>query len=312
MLVNRRRYILYRLTWTVVGAWGALTTIFLAFALTPDPNQYCLGSGCRELYREARNYDVPIHERYFSWMESLLRLDLGTTVRGEPITGVLGDASLVTGLYLVPAVVFAVVVGVGVGTYVAMNPESRLLRAVRGASYLGFAVPTFVAAEALFLVAEHWLQWYNFSYEPKMALFTGRNLAALVLPGLVLTVNLLAVQLRYAQSESVEILQEDFVRTLRATGADTTDFARHVLKNAASSLLSLFFSELVGVMFVVVVVVEVIFGVPGVGSLLFEAIQNRDAALILSTTIFPILLVMFGNLLQDVAYVYIDPRVEVE
>ncbi|WP_135852173.1 ABC transporter permease [Halorussus salinus] len=311
MLVNRRRYLVYRLAWTVVGAWGALTAIFLAYALTPDPGQYTL-SGGSEAYRAARNYDEPLLDRYLSWVESLVTLDLGSTVRGEPIAGVLADASTVTLLYLVPAVVLAVAIGVGVGTYVAMNPESRLLRAVKGASYLGFAVPTFVAAEALFIFAEEGLRWYNFSYEPEMAVFTGRNLGALVLPGLVLTVNLLAVQLRYAQSESVEILQADFVRTLRATGADTTDFARHVLKNAASSLLSLFFSELVGVMFVVVVVVEVIFGIPGFGTLLYEGIENRDAGVLLATTIFPILLVLLGNLLQDVAYAYIDPRVEAE
>ena len=309
--MNRKQYLAYRLTWTILGAWSAVTAIFLAFSLTTDPNQYCLGSGCRELYREARNYDEPILDRYLAWMESFLTLDLGTTVRGQQVANVLADAATVTLTYLVPAVALAVIVGVAVGTFVAMNPGNWVLRTVRGASYLGFSVSTFVAAEALFLLAEE-AGWYYFKYDAEQALFTTRNLTALVLPALVLTVNLLAVQLRYAQSESIEILQEDFVRTLRATGAGTATFARHVLKNAASSLLSLFFSEMVGVLFVVVVVVEAIFGIPGFGRLLFGAIQNRDPALILSATVFPILLVMFGNLLQDVAYAYVDPRVEAE
>lgn len=309
--MNRKQYLAYRLTWTLLGAWGAITAIFAFFAFTPDPNQYCLAEGCKGAYRAARNYDEPLLDRYVAWMESFLTLDLGTTVGGAPVTDVLADASVVTLTYLVPSVVLAVVVGVAVGTLLAMNPESKLLRSVRGASYLGFSISTFVAAEGLFLLAEE-LGWYYFKFDAEQALFTSRNLTALVLPALVLTVNLLAVQLRYAQMESTEILQEDFVRTLRATGAGTAAFATHVLKNAASSLLSLFFSEMVGVIFVVVVVVEAIFGIPGFGQLLYRAIENRDPGLILGTTVFPILLVMFGNLAQDVAYAAIDPRVDAE
>lgn len=313
--MNRKQYIAYRLAWTVVGAWGALTGIFFIYALTPDPNQYSLIYP-QDAYRAARNYDQPLLDRYLSWMESFVTLDLGKTVQGgahgQPIADLLAHASTVTLTYLVPSILLAVAIGVGVGTYVAMNPESKLLQLVRGVSYVGFAIPTFVAADALFIFAVDYMGWYYFRWDPEQALFTSRNLGALTLPAIVLTMNLLAVQLRYARSESVEILQEDFVRTLRATGAGTSAFAKHVLKNCASSLLALFFSEMVGVMFVVVVIVEIIFGIPGFGSVLYQGIQSRDVGLILATTIFPILLVTFGNLLQDVAYAIIDPRVESE
>lgn len=312
-LMNRTRYVAYRFAWTVVGAWGTLTAIFFAFALTPDPGQYDIFNGVsQDQYRALRNYDAPIHERYLAWMESVLTLDLGNTVTGRPIADALVEASTVTLTYLVPSVAIAVVVGVAVGTFVAMNPESNVLRAVRAIAYVGFAIPAFVAADALFLFSTDYLRWYYFKYDHQQALFTSRNLGALVLPGLVLTVNLLAVQLRYAQSESAEILQEDFVKTLRATGAGTAAFAKHVFKNAASSLLSLFFSEMVGVAFVVVAVIEVVFEIPGFGSLLFTGIEDRDPGLLLSTTVFPILLIMFGNLVQDVAYALLDPRVEAE
>jgi peptide/nickel transport system permease protein len=308
--MSRTRYVAYRLAWTVVGAWSALTAIFLTYALTPDPGQYMLGGGT-DAYRAARNYDRPLLDRYLTWMESFATLDLGTTVSGKPIADVLGEATAVTLTYLVPAVVLAVVVGVAAGTFVAMRPESRLLRLLKAGSYVGFAVPTFLAADVLFIVAER-AGWYAAEYDLQQGPFTSRNLGALLLPAVVLAVNLLAVQLRYARSESVEILQEGFVKTLRATGAGTVTFARHVFRNAASSLLSLFFSELVGVIFVVAVVVEVVFGVPGYGTLLFDAIQDRDGGVILAATVFPILLVMVGNLLQDVAYAVLDPRVESE
>lgn len=310
--MNRKQYVAYRFAWTIVGAWGALSGIFFIYALTPDPNQYQLFGPPTAVYRAARNYDQPLLDRYLNWMESFATLDLGTTVHGEPIADLLAQSSTVTLTYLVPAIVIAVVIGVCVGTFVAMKPESKLLQLVRGASYVGFAIPTFVAADALFIFATDYMGWYYFKYDPQQTLFTSRNLGAITLPGLVVILNLLAVQLRYARSESVEILQEDFVQTLRATGAGAFAFAKHVLKNGASSLLSLFFSEMVGVMFVVVVVVEVIFGIPGFGSLLYQGIRDRDLGIVLATTVFPILLVTFGNLIQDVVYALLDPRVESE
>jgi len=311
--MNRAQYIAYRLGWTIVGAWGVLTAIFLVFALTPDPGQYNIFDQFTAAeYRAARGYDQPLLQRYLAWMEGFLTLDLGTTIHGQSVRSRVAEASLVTIVYLVPSVIIAVGAGVGVGLFAAMRPESRLLRIARNFSYVGFAIPTFVAAEALFFVSVEHLGWYYFRWDPEQALFTSRNLGALTLPALVLVVNMLAVQLRYAQSESIEILQEDFVQTLRATGAGTWAFAKHVLKNGAPSLLSLFFSELVGVMFVVVVVVEVVFEIPGYGWLLFQGINSRDIGIILATTVFPILLVMLGNLLQDVTYSLIDPRIESE
>ncbi|WP_137285540.1 ABC transporter permease [Halorussus salinisoli] len=310
--MNRKQYLTYRLAWTIVSVWGVLSAIFVAFALTPDPNQYCRGVGCRESYRAARNYNEPPLDRYLTWMEGFLTLDLGTTVRGEPLADVLAEAATVTLTYLVPSIIFAVTIGVGVGLFLAMRPESRLLRLVRSAAYVGFAIPTFVGALALFFFATEHFNVHTLDYDHEQALFASRNLVALMLPAGVLTVNLLAVQLRYARSKSTDILQEDFIRAMYANGASTATLAKHVLKNATSSLLSLFFSELVGVMFVVLVVVEVIFNIPGFGQLLYRGIQNRDSGLILTTTILPILLVMFGNLLQDVAYSFIDPRIESE
>ena len=310
--MNRKRYIAYRLAWTVFGAWGVLTSIFFAFTLTPDPDQYCMGSGCREMYRAMRNYDEPVLDRYLTWMENFLTLDLGTTIHDEPVVDVLAEAATVTLTYLVLSIVFAVVIGVAVGLFLALRPDSRLLRVVRSSSYVGFSIPAIVAAFALFILATRHLGIHTLNYDRQQSLYTTRNLVALTLPAGVVTVKLLAVQLRYARSEATDILQEDFVRALHANGADTVTLARHVLKNAASSLLSLFFSELVGVMFVVVVIVEVVFGVPGFGQLLYEGIQDRDPGIILTTTTFPILLILFGNLLQDVAYSFIDPRIDSE
>lgn len=311
--MNTTRYIAYRLLWTMTGVWAVLTGIFLFFGLTPDTEQYNIKNGLTVAeYRELYNLDVPLHERYLTWLHSFLTLDLGTTTYGDPIADLLAEATAVTLAYLVPSVVVALVVGVGVGVLGALNRDSLLVRMVRAGSYAGFAIPTFIAADTMFFVAVEHFSVFTLEYDHEQALFTSRNLVALALPACVLTVNMIAVQFRYARTESIGILQADFVRTLRANGAGTLDVARHVFRNAASSLLALFVSELVGVIFVVVVVVEVIFGVPGFGSLLYRGIQSRDIGIILATTVFPIVLVMVGNLLQDVAHVFLDPRVTSE
>jgi len=309
--MNRKRYVAYRLAWAAVGVWFVFTLIFLVFELTPDPNQYMLGGGT-DAYRAARGYDQPVLARYLAWLSAFLTLDLGTTVYGSPVTKQLADAAAVTVTYAVPALFLGVTVGVGIGLFGAIHPESRATRLVQGLAYVGFAIPTFVAADAMFFVAQEHFQVFNLDYSREVGLWTVRNLRALTLPGVVLTASVVAVQLRYARTESSEVLQEDFVRTLRASGAGTATLVRHVLKNVASSLLALFVSELVGVVFVVLVVIEVVFAVPGFGALLYNGIHDRDIGLILGTTVFPILLVMVGNLLQDVAHAIIDPRVEAE
>lgn len=306
--MNVRRYLVYRLLWTTSGVWTILTGLFAFFVVAPDPHQIKRYPGGRQIYRSARNYDQPLLDRYARWLERFVTLDFGTTVGGEPITPMLVDATSVTLTYLVPSVAVAVGLGICVGVLRAMDRDSVVLRVVRGASYGGFAVPTFVLASATSIVATEHLGVFDLAYSSELSLFSVRNLRALVLPAAVVTVNLLAVQLRYARSESIEILQEDFVRTLRSNGAGTRTLVAHVLRNAAPSLLSVFFSELVGVLFVVVVIVEVIFGVPGFGLLLYQSIQQRDVGLILATTVLPILLILLGNLLQDLAYAVLDPR----
>ena len=309
--MSRRRYVTYRLAWTALGAWAVLTLLFLVFEFTPDPNQFMVGGGTDQ-YRELRNYDQPVLQRYLGWLWGFLTLDLGTTIDGNSVSKELVDAAAVTLTYLVPSVLLGVTVGVGAGLFGAVEPDGRAAKLVKAFSYVGFAVPTFVAADAMFFVAKDQLRMFGIEYDAEFGLFTLRNLRALLLPASVVTVNVLAVQLRYARTESSEVLQEEFVRTLRASGAGTLTLVRHVLRNVASSLLALFVSELVGVVFVVLVVVEVIFGVPGFGALLYDGIHDRDVGIILGTTVVPVVFIMLGNLAQDLAQTVIDPRVEAE
>lgn len=323
--MNVRWYLLRRVAWTLFAAYLLLTGAFLLFAYTPDPNEtlvkFAAGYGAEnpeqaqeqalQAYREARNYDEPVLDRYRTWIVAYATLDWGwSTTQGQPVADLLVDRLPVTLAYLVPAIVLATLAGIGLGLAAAFDRHGPIDVLVTSLSYLGLGLPAFFLGEALIAFALREMGWYGALWDPRYGLWTPENLASLSLPAIVVAANLLAVQVRYARAEALEFLPEDFVARLRAGGASTFDVARHVLRNAAFPLLSIFFSEMLAVLFVTIYVLEVVFEVPGVGMLAYTAIQRRDIGVILATTLLPAFVGLFGNLIQDVAYTVLDPRVD--
>ncbi len=149
-------------------------------------------------------------------------------------------------------------------------------------------------------------------WDPRFGLWTPQNFPFLAFPLLVVMTNLLAVQIRYTRSTSLEYVPAEFVKTLHSNGASACDVGRHVLRNAALPLVSLFFAETATILFITILVVEMVFGLPGFGTLTFNAIKARDPGLILATTMIPIFIGLAGNLIQDIAYAVLDPRVGYE
>lgn len=329
--MSARRFLLRRVLWTVFATWLLLSGTFLVFAYAPDPNEALVGFGAgfgaatsgenaseaaqeaMATYREARNYDDPIHERYLRWMVGYATLDWGrayterTDDGDASVTAIIAERGRVTVAYLLPVVVLAALAGVLVGLHSALREGSLLDLVGTPLAYAGLGVPAFWLAEALVLLAGQHLGLYIDTWRDG-GLGTLENQALLAVAAVAVGVNVLAVQARYTRSESREYVSASFVTTLRSTGAPARDVARHVLRNAAVPLLSLLFTDVLVVVLITVYVVEVVLGVPGVGALAYGAIQNRDAGLILGTTLLPMLVVLGGNLLQDVAYAVLDPR----
>lgn len=323
--MNMRWYLLRRIAWTIFGAYLLLTGAFFLFAYTPDPNEdliaFAAGYGAENpvqaqeealaAYREARNYDRPVLDRYRDWMVGYATFNWGWSYsRGEPVVDLILDRLPVTLAYLVPAVVLATLTGIGLGLAAALDRHGVVDVLVTSLSYLGVGLPAFFLGEALIAIAIRELGWYGALWDPRYGLWTVQNLSSLALPAIVVAANLLAVQVRYARAEALEFLPEDFVRRLHASGASTLDVARHVLRNAAFPLVSLLFTEMLAVLFVTIYVLEVVFEVPGVGMLAYDAIHQRDIGLILATTLIPAFVGLLGNLIQDVAYTVLDPRVD--
>ncbi|MFC7078827.1 ABC transporter permease [Halorussus caseinilyticus] len=319
-------FLLKRVAWTAFAAYLILSGAFFVFAYTPDPNEALVSFAAADpsdpanmsedskqavaAYEQARNYDEPVFQRYADWMVGYATLDWGRSVTtGGPVTDALADRIPVTLAYLVPAVVVSTLLGVGVGLVSAMRPNGVVDRVSAALSYVGLGVPGFVLGELLLVASILHFSWYRAYYDPRYGLWTAENLVSLALPAFVVALNLLAAQARYARAESREYLLAEFVKTLRASGADARTIGRHVLRNAALPLLTVFFAELLTVLFLTVYVVEVVFRVPGVGQLAYQAIEQRDIGLILATTLLPAFVALLGNLFQDFAYTLLDPRV---
>lgn len=306
------RYLLRRVVWTVVASLIVLTAAFLLFRFVPDPTltlvRFFGGKEAADAYAAARNYNAPILQQYVHWMVNYLALDLGTTLGGRRVEAVLAERAPPTLVYLVPGLFLGNLLGILTGHLAAMR--GGLTDAVTSTlSYLGQGVPAFFMGELAVVVFIENLLWYRMYWDDRYGLWTAENLVSLSLPALVVALNVFVVQLRYSRAETLEFASADFVRTFRASGAGFFDRSRHILRNASLPLISLFVTETLTVIFVTIYVVEVVFRVPGLGELALIALKQRDFALILATTLIPVFAGLFGTLVQDILYAFIDPRI---
>jgi peptide/nickel transport system permease protein len=312
--VSRVDWLLRRSLFAVVAAYAVMTAAFLVVALTPDPNAAQVAhiatrqgkspeevEALVESYRAARNLDDPVLERWVAWLVDVTTLDWGLSYSaGAPVTAVVVRGLRHTLLYAVPGAVLSLV-GVLVGTHAAARRGSLLDRVESTGSYLAFGVPNFWIAQ----LSVVFLGVGAVGAAPAQGVESTTYAAA----ALVLATGLFAATMRYARAESLEYYGTDLVRTVRAKGAGRVRVARHVLRNTAVPLMTLFSGELVGVLVLNVFVIEYVFGIPGLGRLTYTAVTERDMPLVLGTTMVVAFVGIGGNLLQDALYTAIDPRV---
>lgn len=322
--MSMRWYLLRRVVWTVVLGYMLLSGAFFLFAYTPDPNEaivaFSAGFGAEDpaaaqeaavqAYRDARNYEEPVFDRYRRWVVGYTTFKWGWSVtHNQPVVDLIAERAPITLAYVIPAVLLSAIAGVAIGLYAAFHRHGPIDYLFTSFSYVGLGVPSFFMGEALLALAIREMGWYGALWDSRYGLWTEQNLASLALPAIVVAANLLAVQVRYARTESLEQLPADFIKRLRATGSSERTVARHVLRNAAFPIVSLVFTEVLTVLFVTVYVLEVVFQVPGIGKVAYGAIQQRDIGVILATTLLPAFVGLAGSLIQDIAYLILDPRV---
>lgn len=313
------RILAKRLAFGLATAWAVLTVVFLAFTATRDwvadriAGGIIFGAsrggnveGARAQaeeavaeYAAARGYDRPLREQYVDWLGNMLTLEWGQSFQtGEAVFPMVMDATARTATYVVPGVVLAIAVGTGIGIYGALRPESRLGHLGRAGSYLLFALPSFWVGGLLVGAVQ--------------AETIGHNAVVFdhVLPTLFVAMTLLGGYVSYSRAYALEHVSADFVTLVRAKGASPLRVARHVVRNAAIPLFSMLFTEVLGLLVLSIFVIEVVLGIEGFGVVFFRAINARDLPVLLGGTMVLIAVGVFGNVVQDLSYQYLDPRVE--
>lgn len=270
-----------------------------------------------ELMREQFGLDKPLIERYLRWMGSFIRGDFGVSLRyNRPVRKLLAEAIPNTLRLTVAALILYIIVGVILGIFSAVRRHSVFDRVNTISALFVYSIPSFWLALMLILVfslklgilpSSH-MQSINAGELGRFAYF-GDRLAHLVMPAFVLGVASAAGMARYMRGSMLDVLREDYIRTARAKGlSEGKVFLKHALKNAALpvvTIIGLSIPFLLGGS----VVIERIFSWPGMGGLMVDAIYARDYPVVLAVNFIVAVMVILGNLLADVGYALLDPRV---
>lgn len=292
----------------------ASVVVFGVMAVLPgDPAVVALGVNASpellEQTRERFGTDRPLVEQYASWAGGLMQGDFGTSyVTDAPIGPLVVDRLLVT-LWLVGlGVVVAVALAGPLGVASAVWHRRVRGTALAAVSQAGMAVPAFVLAILLVAVFAVKLQWVESSGWVPPAEDPAEFLRQVALPVLSLGLVQAALLSRYVRSATLDVLREDYLRTARAKGLTPgSALRRHGLRNASIPVVTVLGLQIAALL-VDAIIIEVIFVIPGLGSLLLEAVSNRDLLTVQGVVMVIVGAVLVINLVVDLLYVAIDPR----
>ena len=302
------RYALLRLL-------GAIPTLLLVIVLAflmvhaapggPFDDERVLPPEIEANIARAYQLDAPLPQQFFRYMSGLLHGDMGPSYRYRDYTvsELIGAAFPLSLLLGAMAMLLAVVVGVSAGTLAALRKDSLLDRMVMAFAMTGISIPVFVIAPVLVLFLAVRMQWLPAGWSGTAG--GGR----FVLPVISLALPQIAYIARLTRASMIEVLSSDFIRTARAQGLGTTTIVRlHALKPAMLPVLS-YMGPAVAAILTGSVVVEEIFGIPGLGQHFVRGALNRDYTLVLGIVVFYATLVVVLNLIVDLLYGVIDPRI---
>jgi peptide/nickel transport system permease protein len=257
--------------------------------------------------------DRPVYEQYEIWLAKLVRGDLGFSYRRQAsVLSLISERIGRTLLLMGSALALSIVVAVPLGVYQAFRRNSFFDRAASAVVFVAWSMPTFwfgTILIALFAVQLRWFPVGGLQTIDTASFDWPSRLAHLVLPAATLALVSLAGWSRYIRGSMVEQLQEDYARTARAKGLPARSVLfRHTLRNALIPFITLL-GGTVPALFGGAVITEQIFAYPGMGQLFWQSATDRDYFTLLGMTVFTALLVILGNLLADVLYGVVDPRV---
>lgn len=321
--MSMRSYIAKRLFHTVLIAWGVMTAAFFLMRLGPhspaDKYIASLGAGHNVTQVVAAiesryGMNRPLYEQYFDYIGSLLRGDWGWSFgTSMPVSDLIRTHWVYSFQLILLSSILAIVLGISLGMFTAVRKNTAADHAVTFFSFAGISVPHFWLGIMLILIFSVKLGWFRTYYDTSLPMFSLENLHALTLPVLALGTGMVAGYSRYVRSAMLENMGKDFVRTARAKGLpESTVIGRHVFRNALLPVITIIMLDMSGIVFGGAYITEVIFGIPGLGWMSLKAVFADDYAVVLAVTLIGAFVTLLFNLLTDIAYTYLDPRIRYE
>ena len=311
------KYVARRLVLTIPVLVGVSLLVFSMVRLIPGdivdlligPELY-VGADYRAELRAKYGLDQPIYVQYVRWVGEIVRGNFGASLRNnEPVIGTILRRLPITVELALLSVALSAIVAIPLGVVSAVRRNSTTDFVARLLAMVGLSVPNFWLAAMLLLISSVLFRW-----QPSLRLVPLwedplTNLSQLLMPTVSLSLALMAIVMRMTRSSMLEVLRQDYIQTARAKGLlPRVILVRHALKNAFIPVITILGVQL-GALLGGTVLIEVIFGLPGIGRLLIDAINTRDYPMLQGTVLFIAVAFVMVNLLVDLLYAYLDPRI---
>src|SRR5215212_6352954 len=315
------RYLVRRLLWVVVLLFLVSALTFVVFYVFPssDPAQLRAGrSASPSVVREIRKnlgLDQPIYTQYYRYMKKVVtKFDFGYSYQNnQRVWPQIRERLPATVSLTVGAVIVWIVVGLGVGIISAVRRRSVLDRVAMGGALLAISAPVYwLGLVSLYLFAKDIGQFPIFdgagTYTP-ISENPAKWFGSLILPWLVLAASFAAFYARLLRANLIETMSEDYIRTARAKGLpERRVIGRHAMRAAVTPIVTILALD-IGIFFSGAVPTETVFNIPGIGRLAYDAIIHSDLPVIQGTVLFGAFFIVMSNVVVDVLYAFLDPRV---
>ncbi|WP_137289591.1 ABC transporter permease [Natronorubrum halophilum] len=294
--------------------------------------------------KERRGLDRPFHERYFDFLTNVFQGDWGWSYEySQPVVDVVRQTVPYSLMYGVPAIVLSTVIGTAIGLYSAVNQYTKKDYAATFVAFFGISIPNFWFGIVLLVIFGSFLGWVDLGWNaalPKTAdgswtllemaddshpafyrkefegeryvgIISPGNIKQLILPTFVLMTGAIASVMRYARAEALEYVDADFVKTAKSKGVSSrTIVVKHIFRPASIPLMTIMVGRILGLVLFGSYLIEVVFNIPGIGLASYEAIIRQDTDLVAITILLPTFLAIIGNLVEDIMYAVLDPRID--
>jgi len=303
------------LRYAILRILQAIPTLLLVIAIAflmvhaapggPFDSERVLSAEIERNIDNAYHLDEPLPQQFFRYLSGVVRGDLGPSFRyrDHSVSEIIRNAFPQSMRLGALAIMLALLLGIAAGLLAALKKNTLIDRLVTAVAMIGISVPIFVVAPLMVLVFAVLLNWLPASWSG------GGGAERMILPVIALALPQIAFIARLTRASMIEVMSSDYIRTARAQGLKTFSIVRyHALKPAMLPLLSYLGPAIAGVI-TGSVVVEQVFGIPGVGQFFIQGALNRDYTLVLGITIFYAAIVIALNLVVDLLYGFLDPRI---